>query len=157
MNSNSIGRGANILFGHKNYIELELGNVNILLSVPHDGPLRPVDMPDRTHDPYGNVLRDSNTRHFAQVVRDELVLLLSSHYGFAVRLFVIYNNLHRIKMDPNREPEYCCSNEDSFKAYTDYHSMIQTYFRKNFLLFNEQRSYKQGLSSFFLNKIESFS
>jgi hypothetical protein len=83
------------LLGHKGYTEFEFGNVNILLSVPHDGSLRPADIPDRVVDPSGNILRDSNTRHFAQVVRDELVNLLSNYYGYNVKLFVIYNNLHR--------------------------------------------------------------
>ncbi len=82
------------LFGYKGYTEFEFGNINVLLSVPHDGALRPADIPDRT-DPYGNILRDSNTRNFAQVVRDELASLLSNYYGYNVKLFVIYNNLHR--------------------------------------------------------------
>ena len=134
------------VLGYKGYTELELGNINILLSVPHDGALRPVDIPDRS-DPLGNVLRDSNTRNFAQVLRDELSSLLSSQYGYNVKLFVVYNNLHRIKMDPNREPNCSCSNEESSKAYTEYHSMIQTYFRTNFLMAG-QKKFKQGLKQF---------
>lgn len=83
-----------VVYGYKGYTELELGNVNLLISVPHDGSLRPVEIPDRV-DPYGNIRRDSNTRNFTQILKDELSTLFSSFYGYNIQMFVIYNNLHR--------------------------------------------------------------
>lgn len=31
-----------VIYGHNKYTQIELGNINILISVPHDGFLRPV-------------------------------------------------------------------------------------------------------------------
>ncbi len=68
-----------------------------------------------------------------------LILLLVDYLCILNGLLVIW----RTKMDPNREPEFSCSNEESLKVYTEYHSMIQTYFRNSFLLASE-RPFKQG-------------
>jgi hypothetical protein len=131
--------------GYKGYTEMELGNINLLISVPHDGQLYPVDIQNRTADELNNLKGDFNTRKVAQKLRDELVALFAS-VGQSARPFMVYNNLHRVKMDPNRNASECCANQrdDSIKAYTDYHSMITNNFKVNFML-NGPRSYRQGL------------
>ena len=49
-------------------------------------------------------------------------------------------------MDPNRGLDNCCYDlkEDSFRAYSDYHSSIENYFCAQFMQ-NESYTYKQGL------------
>ena len=85
----------NIVNGYKNYTQLEIGNLNILLSVPHDGYLRPEEINNRTTDALGNLLNDMNTRKIAQIIRDELMILFLVKNGVNARPYVIYNNLHR--------------------------------------------------------------
>ncbi len=49
-------------------------------------------------------------------------------------------------MDPNRDDIECCGSrqDDSYKAYLDYHTMIEKYFRQDFIL-NGIKRYQQGL------------
>ncbi|RNA38969.1 pglyrp1 isoform X3 [Brachionus plicatilis] len=135
---------SNVVYGFKNYTELELGNLNILLSVPHDGSLRPPEIPNRENDLNGNLKNDKNTRRFTKSLKNELEILFFTHQDIKLIPFVLYNNLHRIKMDPNRDLENCChiTNQDAHTAYKDYHSMIEICFRKNFVLSN---NFDQGL------------
>ena len=93
--SNCLDLPINTINGYKNYTQLEMGNINILISIPHDGSLKPADIPDRDSDALGNLKSDLNTRKFGQVVRDELMILFLTRVGMNVRPFVIYNNLHR--------------------------------------------------------------
>jgi hypothetical protein len=39
-----------VIYGTKNYTVLEVGNINLLLSIPHDGNLKPTNIKDRTVD-----------------------------------------------------------------------------------------------------------
>lgn len=50
----------------------------------------------------------------------------------------------RIKMDPNRNPTECCRNDkdDAHIAYNDYHRLIETNFKQNFIV---NGPYNQGL------------
>lgn len=79
------------IFGTNQYIELEPGNINILLTVPHNGHLSPENLPNRTQESPV----DSNTRKIAEVFRDELSSILSPKLGYTVKPFIVYNNLRR--------------------------------------------------------------
>lgn len=85
-----------IIYGHKKYTELELGNVNIMLSVPHNGILKPVDIQNRDSDPYGSFKADRNTRRLGVLVRNELESLFLSKRGKIAVPFLLVNNLHRL-------------------------------------------------------------
>ena len=134
------------IYGSNGYTTFMQGNINIMLSVPHDGWLKPTSIPNRTCDPLGNLMRDTNTKNFTLVLVQELSSLLSAQYGFAATPFVVFNNLHRVKMDPNREDTFCCpnNNSESLQAYHDYHSFIQNNYRNDFLI-NGPKKYKQAL------------
>ena len=93
--TNCLDLPINYVNGYKNYTQLEMGNINILISIPHDGSLKPADIPDRETDALGNLKSDLNTRKIGQVIRDELMILFLTRVGMNVRPFVIYNNLHR--------------------------------------------------------------
>ena len=130
----------------KNYTEFTFGNVNLLISIPHDGNLKPTTIADR--DTAGN---DVYARNFSQVVVNELTRLFSLKYGQPLSPFTIYNNLDRRKIDVNRgtlENNFCkYSNtnstllDDCYRAWLDYHNMIQNNFVTNFML---KSKYVQG-------------
>ena len=62
-------------YGFENYTRLSIGNINIILSAPHDGELRPSNIPDRSSDRNGNIVSDSRTSLIAQLVSEELTKL----------------------------------------------------------------------------------
>lgn len=78
---------------------MELGNVNILISVPHDGQLKPESIQDRSKKSIREkgllILNDTNTRQFSQIMKKELSTLFSVNKKIKVSPFVIFNNLHR--------------------------------------------------------------
>jgi len=113
--------------------------------VPHDGPLKPLTIQDRDKDNKGNIKNDLNTRKVAKILRDELATLFLTHNRTRALPFVIYNNLHRVKMDPNRCPAESYCDEESEIAYKDYHRMIETYFGEQFMLNESKRNFTQGL------------
>jgi hypothetical protein len=106
-----------------------------MLSAPHDGYMLPFSNPNRAE--YAPI--DHNTRLFPQLVSTERSTL------FAKKPFILYNNLHRSKFDPNRDSRECCSNSQALKAHTEYHStMIQENFRRKFVL-NGTRKYRNAI------------
>lgn len=87
-----IGASGQSIFGTNEYIEFEPGNINILLTVPHNGFLEPSHLPNRTEpSPV-----DWNTRLFAQELRNELSNLFTRQFGYNAKPFVLYNNLRRL-------------------------------------------------------------
>jgi hypothetical protein len=80
-----------LIYGYKNYTVLEVGNINLLLSIPHDGNLKPTNIRDRTVD----TVIDYNTQNFGKAVRDELIYLFKTVKNMDARPFVVYTNLHR--------------------------------------------------------------
>ena len=101
------------------YVDYLAGNTPVIITVSHDGTLTPSSIPDRT---YGVTTRDMN----AQKVAERFA------YHFVQRsggLFphVIVSNLHRTKLDPNREVvEAAQGNLGAVQAYNAYHKFIQT-------------------------------
>ena len=93
--TNSLELPVKIIDGYKNYTQLEIGNINLLISIPHEGYLRPEEINNRTNDALGNLLNDLNTRKIGQIIRDELMILFLANKGINARPYVIYNNLHR--------------------------------------------------------------
>jgi hypothetical protein len=93
--STSLGTASVVTISSSNgYSSVDLGTINIILTVPHDGTVKPAGWPDRT-DELGNILRDVSTRNFTQVVSDELAMLFLNKTKYAYRPFVVYNNIHR--------------------------------------------------------------
>lgn len=120
------------IYGYKNYTAIDIGNINIIFGVPHDGTLKPSNIQDRTQ---GDIIADSNTRKLADSIRSELSAKLSAQLGFQAVPFIVYNNLHRSKFDANRALGEACENtvDDCHLAYEDYNNMIQNYFMKGFM------------------------
>ncbi|CAF0770569.1 unnamed protein product [Brachionus calyciflorus] len=109
-------------FGSKGYTEFKTGNINILISIPHDGGLKPVSIIDRPKEINDTMPRDLNTRPFAEELAAELNRLTFK------TPFMVFNNLHRVKMEPNVQPNDSCSslnvNKECETAVNEYHNFI---------------------------------
>jgi len=142
---NVLSQNFQIIYGQKSYTQLEPGNVNILISTPHDGQLQPATITTRTNDVLGNLVGDTNTGLIARAIRDELQRLFLVNKNVVARPYLVANNLVRAKMDPNRNSSECCYNyagEDSGLAFNDYH---QTFIQGKFGSYMASNSYKLGL------------
>ena len=113
----------------REYIEYIPGNLPIIISAPHGGVKQsgstvggtfyPDDdntLPDRS---CGVNERDDNTDILVREIQDELFELTGCY------AHVIISNLHRSKMDPNREVgEAACGDADAIDHWTAYHDFI---------------------------------
>jgi len=103
-------------FGRNNYVEYIPGELPIILSSPHDGPLTPSEIPDRT---WGTTGRDLNTMDLTRRIASALQRLTGK------RPYVAINHLRRIKLDPNREiVEAAQGSRYSEFAWHQYHTWI---------------------------------
>lgn len=106
-------------YGRNNYVSYSAGNLPIIISVPHDGGLRPTELPDRT----GNITlgRDSYTLDLAT----EITSGLNRRTGKYPHVIVCH--LDRVKIDQNREiHEATGDNPLTIISFTDYHNFIDT-------------------------------
>lgn len=112
-----------VIFGHNNFTEYQVGNMNLILSVPHGGSMEPKDIPDReaacwdaktsscifSHDcPPGSIQnskeckvstnQDRYTIEVAQALAEEINNITDGFFPH-----IIINHLQRFKMDANRE------------------------------------------------------
>lgn len=74
----------------KKYLTYSRGETNVILSAPHGGGIKPINIPRRR---YGNRGRDSYTRRLIQKIIE-----LSPN-----KPFYIYSDIHREKIDLNRD------------------------------------------------------
>ncbi|KAM5145672.1 uncharacterized protein ACMZJ9_013045 [Mantella aurantiaca] len=114
-----------VIFGKNKYIEYQVGNLNIILTVPHGGSLTPSSIPSRdagcwdkatgtchyVHScPTGTskdktncavtTVKDLYTQEMASAVSKEICRLTSGYCPH-----VVINNLSRSKLDPNRDKD----------------------------------------------------
>ena len=110
-------------FFHSDYIEYIQGDLPVILSAPHGGSLLPVECPNRVADTL-KAVSDQNTEELTL----ELVAMVfkaSGHFPHAV-----INHLHRIKLDPNRDPadslEPPFVNDSGKAAWIAYHAFLDS-------------------------------
>ncbi|XP_063287722.1 uncharacterized protein LOC134572596 isoform X1 [Pelobates fuscus] len=114
-----------VMFGQNKYIEYQVGNMSLILTVPHGGSITPNTIPSRdagcydkvtkmciyTHNcPSGSVKDSTNCK--ATTVKDlytmETALSLSKEISRLTGGYcphVIINHLSRSKLDPNRDKD----------------------------------------------------
>ena len=80
--------------GRLGYTEYIPGTLPLVLTAPHGGFLEPVEIPDRG---WGTIARDRNTIELTLAIREALYARTGAYPH------VILSNLHRLKLDPNRE------------------------------------------------------
>lgn len=104
----------------ENWTEFRVGNIPIIISVPHGGNIILDSVPDRTC-PDAITVKDNNTRELALEIETEFV----KQYG--VRPYLIICNLARKKIDQNREIELAtCGNNLMRKPWNAFHDYIDT-------------------------------
>ena len=116
----SLNGYSQIIFGVNNYTEYHIGNLPIIISVPHGGNLTPAGIPDRTCNSAVNVT-DLNTIELAQQINTAFFL------ATGCRPYIIYNNLHRSKLDCNRNlADGACGNPIAENAWIEFNNFINT-------------------------------
>lgn len=100
--------------GRKQYAEYMTGSLPLVITAPHGGDLRPVEIPDRG---YGVTGTDRNTRDLALRIRQAL------HDRTGAYPHLIISHLHRIKLDPNREIQEAAQGSwEAERAWWEYHT-----------------------------------
>ncbi|MCX6918811.1 MAG: hypothetical protein NTX41_05885 [Verrucomicrobia bacterium] len=98
------------------YIKYWPGTLPIVISVPHDGAVMPLDIPDRTE---GVTVRDSYARALAEAIR----AALTKKFGRAPHLIVC--EISRKKVDCNRELAVATQGHPkAIQAWQEYHGCI---------------------------------
>ncbi|MBK6449621.1 MAG: T9SS type A sorting domain-containing protein [Saprospiraceae bacterium] len=117
------------IYGTNNYIEYQVGNLPIVLSVPHGGRLAPSTIPDRTCN-NAETVTDINTIELAKSISNALYELTGCYPS------IVICNLRRSKIDCNRNIEDgACGNEEAITAWKEFNSFIeqaQTKAQENF-------------------------
>jgi len=98
--------------GKSAYAEYLPGALPLVLTAPHGGYMEPVEIPNRG---WGTTGRDRNTRELTLAIREAI------HTRTGAYPHVIISNLHRIKLDPNREiVEAAQGNPDAERAWWEF-------------------------------------
>lgn len=102
------------------WTEAVVGNIPLVISVPHGGDLKPSNIPDRTcNDP--TTITDANTRELARAIEQEFI----SEYN--IRPYLVLCHLQRAKIDQNRAiEEATCGNPQMETAWHTFHNYIDT-------------------------------
>ena len=106
------------LYGTSNYVEYQIGNLPIIISVPHGGDLTPSSIPTRTcNNP--ETVTDAFTIETAEQIKAALFLATGCYPH------IIICNLKRTKLDCNRNlADGACENSQAMTAWTEYHNYI---------------------------------
>ncbi|XP_068105391.1 uncharacterized protein [Hyperolius riggenbachi] len=136
-----------VIFGQNKYIEYHVGNLNLILTAPHGGSLTPSSIPSReagcwerasgkcyyTHScPVGTAtdianckvttVKDLYTQEMVLAVAKEICQLTSGYCPH-----IVLNNLHRSKLDPNRDKdEAAFAVPAASQAWDEFMGFIQT-------------------------------
>ena len=111
---------AQTIFGDNNYTQYHIGNLPIIISVPHGGLVVPNSIPDRTcNNPALD--HDFRTIELARQIDTALFKLTGCHPH------LIICNLQKRKLDCNRSiADGACGNIQAEKAWTEFHNFIDT-------------------------------
>lgn len=114
-------KAGDILLDTEGWTEVLVGDIPLVISVPHGGYIKDDRIPDRDCSDKGRVVRgaDSNTIATARAIQQ----IFWERYQ--MRPYFIISRLSRNKVDQNREVELAsCGNELGIRAWNDYHSAI---------------------------------
>lgn len=107
-----------VLMGQNDYIEYRVGNMPIVLSIPHGGYLTPPELPDRLCADCVTVT-DAYTIELGNALADSLHALTGCFPH------IIINHLDRIKLDANRNlANAALGNPGAEQAWNDFHGFI---------------------------------
>jgi hypothetical protein len=106
--------------GQESYVTFLPGNMPLIISIPHGGYLMPDEIPER---PCVNCAKNQDiyTLEIGMGMRDA-IYRMTGHYPH-----VIINNLHRTRLDPNRNIEEAADgNPDAEKAWNRFQGYIDS-------------------------------
>lgn len=111
---------AQVIYGVNNYTQYHIGNLPIIISVPHGGLVSPASIPTRTcNNP--TTVTDSRTIELARQIDTALFKLTGCHPH------LIICNLRRTKVDCNRNlADGACNNSEAKTAWTEFQHFIDT-------------------------------
>jgi len=106
--------------GTKDYVEFIEGNMPFVISIPHDGILRPKDIPDRTCTRCSKN-QDIYTIEIGKAIREHIFELTGLYP------YVIISHLHRSKLDPNRNIQVAANEHKQAEiAWAEFHHFIDS-------------------------------
>lgn len=105
-------------FSAADYVVFEPGNMPLIISVAHGGDERPEQLPDRSC--YGAVhVKDEFTIELALEIQKEFAKI-------GMKPFLVINELHRTKLDANRNrAEASCGDINAIAVWDIFHQQIQ--------------------------------
>jgi hypothetical protein len=111
---------AQVIFGTNNYIEYQVGQLPIVISVPHGGALTPAGIPDRTcNNP--TTVTDANTEQLGRQIDSAFVARTGCH------AHMIYCHLQRAKLDCNRNlADGACGNATAGVAWQEFYDFVDS-------------------------------
>jgi hypothetical protein len=102
--------------GRSNYVEYLAGDMPVIISAPHGGPLKPAEIPDRKR---GEFVSDACTEELARTVQQVFRCWFGRHPH------VIVCRLERRKVDCNRDLEEGAGADAAARqVWQDYHGFI---------------------------------
>lgn len=107
---------ARVYRGRRAYVEYQAGELPLVITVPHGGTVQPTEIPRRAA---GNQNRDRQTDLLARAIADSLKVKMGA------RPHLIISNLHRSRVDPNREIAEAAENHPlGVQAWLEFHGFI---------------------------------
>jgi hypothetical protein len=104
----------------KDYIEYIPGNMPLIISIPHDGNLKPNDIPPR---PCKNCAKNRDV--YTIEIGLEIRKIIFREIGLYP--YIIINNLHRTRLDPNRNINEAADGDSiAGKAWEEFQSYIDS-------------------------------
>ena len=105
--------------GTKDYVEYIEGNMPFVISIPHDGMLKPEDILNRTCTRCSKN-QDIHTQEIGRAMREHIFKLTGLYP------YMIISHLHRSKLDPNRSIQVAATGHKQAEiAYTEFHDYIK--------------------------------
>lgn len=115
----------------KKYIEYIPGNMPVIISAPHGGVLQAGSGESGLSSSYPHTDSDLSNRNCGSDERDDNTDILireiqkKCYEQYGLYPYIIINNLHRSKLDPNRDiAEATCGSSGSDKYYNAFHNFI---------------------------------
>lgn len=107
------------------WVEVIPGDLPIVISVPHGGITRPLDIPKRACEVSGQGKMVTTADRFTIATARAIRLAFKEKYGKTP--FIVISNLARSQVDQNRRIELAaCGNPLAEQAWKDFHNAIDT-------------------------------
>ena len=114
-------KSGDILADKEGWVEVLIGDMPLVLSVPHGGRFKDEQIPDRNCPEFGRVVKgiDKNTKELAIAIQEYFF------QKYKKRPYLIIADLARSKVDQNRPLDLAtCFDSTGMKAWNNYHNAV---------------------------------